>query len=448
MNDNPLRKLQSLGQSIWLDSLPRGLLLRGGLERLIDEDGLSGAAFNLSTLATAIAGGHDYDEDIHALAFEEQAVPDIYDNLMVEDAQYAADLFWPVYDRTRGQDGFVSLQLSPHRAAGTEDTIAEARRLWTLLDRSNVMIQIPVTAEAVPAIQQLISEGVNVNATPLFSLSRYRAVAEAYLAGLEARLAAGRSLESVASVAGFFLGRIDALVDPLLEQRIAAGGSQGEMAARLQGKIAIASARLAYQIHKELFSSERFRKLADHGAHVQRLMWIRLGVVGVRSSSFGDRMYVDALIGPQTVSALPLQILHAYRAQGHPVASLEEDVPKAQHVLQRLPDAGLDLKVVTQQLEEQAVHKYLATFERLQAVMESKRTSALRESIDRQTLSLAASNDAFAQRLDTLEQEDVNDRLWRKDASLWTEDADSQARIRGRWAGSISPSIWRNTSIA
>jgi transaldolase len=199
---------------------------------------------------------------------------------------------------------------------------------------------LPGTTETLSVIQQLIAEGINVNVTPLFDLSRYRQVAEAYLAGLEARVAAGKSVEALASVAGFFLGRIDTLVDPLLEQQIHAGGTEGEMAARLQGKVAIATARLAYQIYQELFTSERFRKLAERGARPQRLLWTR---IGIRSPKFGDLMYVESLIGTQTVCALPLATLHAYREQGQPAARLQEEIPEAQHVLQCLPEAGVDL---------------------------------------------------------------------------------------------------------
>jgi transaldolase len=215
MKENPLLKLHSFGQSIWLDYLRRGMLLSGELQQLIDEDGLMGMTSNPSIFEKAIGGSHDYDDAIAALALEDRSVDEIYQALTVEDVQRAADLFRPVYDRTEGQDGFVSLEVSPHLAHDTEGTIAEARRLWKALDRPNVMIKVPATLEGLPAIQELISEGVNVNITLLFGLPRYRKVVEAYIAGLEKRAAQGQPIERTASVASFFLSRIDVLLDPM-----------------------------------------------------------------------------------------------------------------------------------------------------------------------------------------------------------------------------------------
>ena len=268
MKDNPLKQLGTLGQSIWLDYIRRDLIASGELRRLIEEDGLRGMTSNPSIFEKAIAESHDYDEDIRAMALEGKGAEAIYEALSQRDVQSAADEFRPLYDRTDGKDGYVSLEVNPHLAHDTTGTIEEARRLWAALNRPNVFIKVPATADGLPAIQQLISEGISVNVTLLFGLPRYRQVAEAYIAGIEARAAQGKPVKHVASVASFFVSRIDALVDPLLEKRIAQGGKEADVAKQVHGQVAIASAKMAYQIYKEIFGSDRFKKLADQGARV------------------------------------------------------------------------------------------------------------------------------------------------------------------------------------
>ena len=273
MKMNPLLVLESLGQSVWLDYLGRGAIVSGQLQRLIEQDGVSGVTSNPSIFEKAIGESHDYDTAIAALARANKSVDEIYQALTVEDIQRAADLFRPTYDRTQGGDGYVSLEVSPHLARDTQGTVAEARRLWGAVNRPNIFIKVPATREGLPAIEQLISARINVNITLLFGLPRYRQVAEAYLAGLESLVARGEPLPPVRSVASFFLSRIDVLVDPLLEKVRAAGGTQAERAAKLHGQIAIASAKVARCIYEEIFASERFRNLASLGAHTQRLLW-------------------------------------------------------------------------------------------------------------------------------------------------------------------------------
>ena len=266
MNNNPLKQLAAFGQSIWLDYIRRDLIASGELRRLIEEDGLRGMTSNPAIFEKAIAESHDYDEDIRAMALEGKGVEAIYEALSQRDVQSAADEFRPLYDRTDGKDGYVSLEVNPHLAHDTSGTMEEARRLWAALNRPNVFIKVPATAEGLPAIQQLISEGISVNVTLLFGLPRYRQVADAYIAGIEARAAQGKPVKHVASVASFFVSRIDALVDPLLEKRIAQGGAEADVAKQVHGQVAVASAKMAYQIYKDIFGSDRFKKLADKGA--------------------------------------------------------------------------------------------------------------------------------------------------------------------------------------
>ena len=272
MKENPLIKLTSLGQAIWLDYISRQMIDSGELRGLIDEDALHGMTSNPAIFEKAIAGSRDYDDDIRFLAREGKSIQEIYEALTVTDVQRAADVFRPRFDKLHGADGFVSLEVNPHLAHDTHGTIAEARRLWDKLDRPNVFIKVPATKAGLPAIRQLISEGININVTLLFGLPRYREVAEAYLLGLEERAAQGLHL-NVASVASFFLSRIDVLLDPQLEKIAQAGGPLAAAATSLKGEAAIASAKVAYSIYQQIFGSQRFKALADKGAQTQRLLW-------------------------------------------------------------------------------------------------------------------------------------------------------------------------------
>jgi transaldolase len=362
MKDNPLRQLGTLGQSIWLDYIRRDLIVGGELRRLIEEDGLRGMTSNPSIFEKAIADSHDYDEDIRAMALKGKGAEAIYETLSQRDVQSAADEFRPLYDRTDGKDGYVSLEVNPHLAHDTKGTTEEARRLWAALDRPNVFIKVPATANGLPAIRQLISEGINVNVTLLFGLPRYRQVAEAYLGGIETRTAQGKPVKQVASVASFFVSRIDALVDPLLDKRIAQGGKGVDLAKKARGQVAIASAKLAYQIYKEIFASERFRKLAAHGARVQRLLWAS---TSTKNPDYSDVKYIEALIGPDTVNTAPPETLDAYRDHGAPQARLEQDLEEARRVLDRLPELGIRIDDVTRQLEDEGVAKFNTPFDKL-----------------------------------------------------------------------------------
>jgi transaldolase len=377
MKKNPLLKLQAFGQSIWLDFIRRDLITSGELRRLINEVGLRGMTSNPSIFEKAIVGSQNYAEDIRVKAFEGQSPKMIYESLSQRDVQGAADEFRPVYDETDARDGYVSLEVNPHLAHDTKGTIVEARRLWRALNRPNVFIKVPATAEGLPAIQQLISEGININITLLFGLPRYRQVAAAYVAGIESRVAKGQSVEHVASVASFFVSRIDSLVDPMLEKLAARNGGETDVAKKLRGQVAIASATIAYQSYNGIFESERFRKLVDHGARVQRLLWAS---TSTKNPEYSNLKYVESLIGPDTVNTLTLETLEAYRTHGDPKPRLDQDVEQASWVLQRLRKIGINIDQVTQQLEDEGVQKFVQAFDLLMNALKKKRPATARVS--------------------------------------------------------------------
>jgi transaldolase/glucose-6-phosphate isomerase len=427
VKENPLLELRTCGQSVWLDFIRRGMLVSGELKRLIDEDGLRGMTSNPSIFDKAIAGSHDYDDAVRALALEGRSAHRIYQSLAVEDVQRAADIFRPIYDETDGRDGFVSLEVSPHLAYDTVDTISEARQLWSAVGRPNVMIKVPATRNGLPAIRQLIGEGINVNVTLLFSLLRYREVAEAYISGMEAYAAQGKPLRHLASVASFFLSRIDVLVDPMLENYVDEDGPKAELASSLHGQIAIASARLAYQIFEDIFGSERFRKLAAQGARPQRLLWAS---TSTKNPAYSDVKYVDALIGPETVNTVPLETLNAYRDHGNPAPRLQQDGEEALQMLQQLPELDINLDQVTQQLEEEGVRKFIEPFDRLMDTLEKEREAAQEEPVDRQSLELGDYQAAVDKRIADLKDERFVARLWRKDSTLWKSGSQDGREIR------------------
>jgi len=379
MKPNPLLELQALGQSIWIDFIRREVISSGELQQLIEEDGVSGVTSNPSIFEKAIAESHEYDEAVGLLTLERKTVDEIYQRITVEDIQGVADLLRPVYDRTAGQDGFVSLEVSPGLAYDTAGTIEEARRLWFLVDRPNSMIKVPATKQGLPAIRHLTGEGININITLLFGLPRYREVADAYITGLETLASNGKGLQQVTSVASFFLSRIDVLLDPILEERIPTDGPQAELATRLQGQVAIASAKVAYQIYREIFDSDRFRRLAGQGAKTQRLLWAS---TSTKNPAYSDTKYIEPLIGPDTINTLPIETLAAYRDHGEPNQSLDQHAPEAYQTLIDLSRIGIDLDAVTHQLEEEGVKKFVTAFDRLIALLRAKQ-KAVQEPLKR-----------------------------------------------------------------
>lgn len=376
MKKNPLLVLESFGQSIWLDYLQRSSLENGEFKQWIDQDGVSGLTSNPSIFEKAIAGSHDYDNAVHFLVQAGKNTEEIYQALTVDDIRHAADLFRPTYDRLDGADGFVSLEVSPKLAHDTAGTISEARQLWAVVNRPNLFIKVPATKEGLPAIQQLIGEGINVNITLLFGLPRYREVVEAYLAGLEILSAHDKPLNRIASVASFFLSRIDVLVDPMLEKLRLEADPAAEIIAGLPGQVAIASAKVSYQIYQEIFNGKRYHKLAKKGARSQRLLWAS---TGTKNPDYSDVMYVEPLIGRKTINTIPVDTLNAYRDHGQPASNLEEGIQEAYRVLEGLRQVGINLDALTQQLEDEGVAKFNKSFDQLMSALSEKRAASLKK---------------------------------------------------------------------
>jgi transaldolase len=377
---NPLRELGRLGQSPWYDSLRRSMLQSGELARLIEEDGLTGLTTNPAIYEKAIGGGHDYDGDLASLGTRRELDDkSLYEALAIHDIRAAADLLRPVYDRTSARDGYVSLEVSPELAADADGTRAEARRLWRALDRENVFIKVPATPEAIPVIRELLAEGINVNVTLLFSREAYARVAEAHLAALEDRAARGLDLSRVASVASFFVSRVDGLVDPLLEARMARAGSAAERAGfeGLLGKAGIANAKLAYQDWRALSATARWSKVAARGAMPQRLLWAS---TSSKNPRYRDVLYVESLIGPQTVDTMPPATFDAFRDHGRAALTLESDLGEARMALAELQATGISLDQVTAQLLADGVRLFREPFQKLLAAVRARRgTSAQAE---------------------------------------------------------------------
>ncbi len=369
MNPNPLKNLESFGQSIWTDFISRGMIESGGLLKLIQNDGVGGVTSNPSIFEKAIAESHDYDAAIRDLAKQGKTTEEIYRILTVEDIQHTADILRPTFDRLKGADGYVSLEVSPKLANDTDETIKEARLLWKAVNRPNVMIKVPGTEAGIPAIRQLISEGININITLLFGLPRYRQVIEAYLAGQELRMRRKEQLKDTASVASFFLSRIDVLIDPVLEKKALTATSDSTIAKTLIGTAAIASAKIAYSIYQEQFSCKRFQSLAGVGAKIQRLLWAS---TSTKNPKYSDVKYVEPLIGADTINTVPLETLNAYRDHGNPKPTLVENVSDARSNLDALKKVGIDIDTVTLQLEKEGVEKFVKAYDLLMNAIKQK----------------------------------------------------------------------------
>lgn len=364
MSKNPLLELKALGQRVWLDYIERDLLTSGRLGRLIAEDGLAGLTSNPAIFEKVMGRPGPYDASIRKHAARAPDAKALYEAVALEDVQAAADLFAPAYNAWRGHDGYVSLEISPHLADDAEATIGEAKRLWAAFARPNAMIKVPGTRAGLRAIRTLIAAGINVNVTLLFGLARYADVVDAFLAGLETRLGAGDPIGGVASVASFFLSRIDTLIDRKLDAIGAAS------ARALRGRAAIASARLAYQRYKQWTASERWQRLTARGARPQRLLWAS---TSTKDPAYSDVKYVDALIGPETVTTLPPETLAAYRDHGQPALRLEADLDEAQAAPEALRAHGIDLDQASIQLEREGVVKFAEPFDKLLAALERRR---------------------------------------------------------------------------
>jgi transaldolase len=367
MASNPLAQLSKLGQSPWYDQMTRSLVTQGTLKKMIDEDGLRGLTSNPTIFEKAISGSKDYEEALRGLVAKSAELDEIYDALVVQDIASAADVFRPVYDRTQGQDGFVSIEVSPLLAQDTAGTVKEAKRLHAKLARPNVMIKVPATPEGLPAFEELISEGISVNVTLIFSVEVYAQVVEAYLRGLEKRIAKGGAVNRVASVASFFVSRIDTAVDKKLEEIAKAGRPE---AAELIGKAAIANAKLAYEKFQQLFSGARWQKLAAAGAQVQRPLWAS---TGTKNPKYSDVLYIDTLIGPHTVNTMPPATYDAFRDHGKAVVTITDDLPGAHATFYKLKEIGVDLTAVTNELTAAGVKSFSESYNNLVAVIERRR---------------------------------------------------------------------------
>lgn len=372
---SPLLDLQQLGQSVWCDTISRSLLGSGELRRLIAEDGLRGVTSNPSIFEKAIDGGTDYDREILTMARAGFSAARIYEVLAVQDIQGAADQFRALFETTAGGDGYVSLEVSPHLAYRTRETVEEARRLWKAVARPNVMIKVPATPAGMPAIRQLLGEGINVNVTLMFSMEHYLQVAEAYLQGIETLAASGRTAP-VASVASFFVSRVDTVVDRLLQEMESRAGSaaEKERCRALQGRAAVANARLVYQKFGEIFGESRFLKLKRQGFQVQRPLWAS---TSTKNPRYRDVLYVETLIGPDTVNTMPLATLAAFRDHGVARATLDEDPEEARQTFVQLRQLGVDMDSVTLKLQEDGVKLFADAFDRLLASVQSKQQAVL-----------------------------------------------------------------------
>jgi transaldolase / glucose-6-phosphate isomerase len=427
---SPVKALQDHRQAVWLDFLSRGFIADGGLKKLVDDDGLRGVTSNPSIFENAIGKTNEYDDAIRQMLQSHDYSPgQIFEKLAVEDIRSATDVLRPVFDATHGADGFVSIEVSPYLATDTQGTIEEARRLWREVDRRNLMIKVPATSEGLPAIHDLTADGINVNITLLFAQQVYEQVVEAYLSGLEALAAKSGEISRIASVASFFVSRIDTEVDKLLDEKIARANDPDEKArlAALKGKIAIANAKLAYQRYLRLFAGERWHALAANGAKPQRLLWAS---TGTKNKAYSDVLYVEELIGPDTINTMPLATIEAFRDHGKLRDTLQADIAEAQRLLGELDRAGVSLQAVTDKLIRDGVRLFADADDKLFGVVAHKRSEILGDRVDRQSLAL---DQQFKKRVDEVADEwrshgNVR-RLWQRDKSLWTNSDED------RWLG-------------
>ena len=424
---NPLQSLQKQGQAVWLDFLARRFVNSGNLEKLIRADGLMGVTSNPSIFEKAIAESSEYDAALReAEAENDFDVMTLYELLAIEDIRQAADVLRPVHKATHGADGYVSLEVSPYLAMDTEATIAEARRLTKLVGSDNVMIKVPATEAGLPAIRQLIGEGFNINITLLFSQKVYAQVAEAYLAGLEQVIARGGDPGKIASVASFFVSRIDSAIDKLIDERLdrAQDGAQRAVLAKLKGQVAIANAKLAYRHYQRAFSGERWEKLKARGAHPQRLLWAS---TSTKNPEYSDVLYVEELIGPDTVNTMPPATMDAFRDHGQVRASLQEHVEAAEQVMAALREAGISIDAVTTKLTEDGVRRFADSFDQLLAAVARKRAQLLGDRLDRQSITLPDPlKSPFEGALEDWRRAGNVRRLWAGDATLWTGNDENE----------------------
>jgi transaldolase / glucose-6-phosphate isomerase len=429
MSNNPLLHLHALDQSIWLDQMSRSLLTTGELKRLIDEDGLRGVTSNPTIFQKAISGSQDYADQLETLARGGSNVSNIYEEIVLHDIGNASDVLRSVYDANDGADGFISLEVSPLLANDTKATIEEAKKLFARLNRPNVMIKVPGTPPGLPAVEELLFSGLNINITLIFAVDVYEQVAEAYIKGLERRVAAGLPVDRIASVASFFVSRIDNMVDKQLGQLAekATDDQQKQRIDALMGKAAIANAKLAYESFKRIFGSDRFAKLKEKGARVQRPLWAS---TSTKNPAYPDTMYLDTLIGADTVNTVPPSTLDAFRDHGTASPTLDTGIEEAQHIFDELKAVGIDMTAVTTKLTEEGVASFSESFDELFEVIEARRVQVTRSIISRHGAALGKYQDDFESTLKDLDKQKVVSRMWKKDPTVWKDDPTHENIIR------------------
>ncbi|GAC1357614.1 MAG: hypothetical protein NVS2B12_01970 [Ktedonobacteraceae bacterium] len=371
---NPLVQLHTQGQSPWYDNIDRTQIEAGEFQRMLNEDGILGVTANPTIFEKSISAGHSYDTQISELISAGKTTNEIYDAVVISDIRTVADLLRPIYDRTNGADGYVSLEVSPDLANDTEGTISEAKRFWKMVERPNLMIKIPATPAGIPAIYEVLRSGINVNVTLIFSIQAYRNVVDAYQHALEDLHSRGEDLSKIASVASFFISRVDTLVDKRLEDMIKASSdaSEQQKLKALEGKAAIANARLVYQDFKQLFGTASFASLRQAGAHVQRPLWAS---TSTKNPAYRDVMYVEELVGPDTVDTMPLETVRNFRDHGVVRHSIEDDIAGAKAAMESLESLGIHYEQVTQQLLDEGVQKFADSFHQLFAGIDGKKNA-------------------------------------------------------------------------
>ncbi len=430
---NNLLKLIDYGQSYWLDNLTRGKIKNGELKKRVSQQGLRGITSNPAIFNKAISNSSDYDAQIKQLVNQKKGVHEIYEALTIKDVQDACDILRPVFDESGGVDGFVSLEVSPYLAHDTEGTKAEARKLFKAVNRLNCFIKIPGTDACVAAIEEMLYEGIHVNVTLLFSIQSYEAVANAYINALERRFNEDRSITEIRSVASFFLSRIDILTDQLLGHLVIPGNNNGKKPELLLGKTAIASAKLAYQSYKKIFSGERWQRLSENGAKVQRPLWAS---TSTKDPLYSDVKYVETLIGPDTVNTLPDETIDAFANHGviEP-NTIEKDVDEAYKMFDNLKELGIDINFITKQLVNEGIQKFIDPFDNLMKSLASKRENILSEKTGKQTLNFGKSKSEVVAALKSLTEKQFGRRLFAKDPHLWSDDPEQieEIKIRLGW---------------
>src|SRR6266508_449124 len=414
----PIEKLNALGQSVWRDSISRKVLENGEFKKMIEDRIIRGVTSNPTIFHNAIAKTHDYDSALMPLAWAGWDTEKIFWQLAIEDIRAACDAFMPLYEETNGGDGFVSIEVSPNLANDTDGSVAQAQQLWVRVAKPNLMVKIPATKEGIPAIRKSLASGVNINITLIFSRDRYAEVMEAYFSGLEDRLAAGHSIQPIASVASFFVSRVDTKVDSKLPED-----------SPLRGKAAIANAKLAYEQFLKTFSGERWEKLKSKGARLQRPLWAS---TSTKNPAYPDTMYVDNLIGPDTINTMPQETIDAVLDHGNVSGvTITKDIDRAREELAHLEAMGISMAVVTQELEEEGVKSFSKSLADLFGTIEERRKNAVS--------SLGPLADSVSKRINQLEVDSVPARVWKHDPTLWTNDPKEQAEVQIRLGWLDSP---------